>query len=75
METAKSLDFAEFNNPSVRERTLELTEDHVIVEMSALHHGMGDKFPLDNCKFYGKYNRDGTFWLRLCTRFVNDRRL
>ncbi|KAF8582015.1 HD-domain/PDEase-like protein [Ramaria rubella] len=51
---AKRLD-SPAQDPEVRERIADLKEEHVIVDLAALHHGMGDKFPLDNCKFYGKY--------------------
>ena len=52
--------------PDVRTRIAQLTEAHIIVDMAELHHGMGPKFPLDNCKFYGKYEPDSepTLFLR-----------
>lgn len=59
VEAARNLDTPDFSNPGVKELIDELKEEHVIVEMSALHYGMGDKFPLDNCKFYGKYSPNG----------------
>jgi deoxynucleoside triphosphate triphosphohydrolase SAMHD1 len=59
VEAAKRLDPSEYRDPGVKKRIAELTVEHVIVDISALHHGMGDQFPLDNCKFYGKYNPNG----------------
>jgi deoxynucleoside triphosphate triphosphohydrolase SAMHD1 len=56
VEAAKNLKVPEVDGTDVQQRISELTVEHVIVEMSGLHHGMGDKFPLDNCKFYGKYS-------------------
>jgi hypothetical protein len=65
VDAAKNLDSPELQDPEVQQRVAELTEDHVIVDMTALHHGMGDKFPLDNCKFYGKYSPDSKCLLSL----------
>ncbi|KAF8518890.1 hypothetical protein JB92DRAFT_3087920 [Gautieria morchelliformis] len=58
VEAAKNLKVPDVDGTDVQQRISELTVEHVIVEMSELHHGMGDKFPLDNCKFYGKYSPD-----------------
>lgn len=56
VEAAKQL---EDQDPGARKLIEELTKDHVIVDMAALHHGMGNRFPLDTCKFYGKYSPNG----------------
>lgn len=34
----------------------ELTAEHVIADVSMLHYGMKEKYPLEFVKFYGKYN-------------------
>ncbi|KIJ33206.1 hypothetical protein M422DRAFT_35579 [Sphaerobolus stellatus SS14] len=61
VEIAKNLDIPEFNEPDVQALVTELKPDHFIVDLSTLHHGMGDQFPLDNCMFYGKYNPNEAF--------------
>ena len=33
-----------------------LDPKHVIVDLSTMHYGMGDKNPLDSVKFYSKHN-------------------
>ena len=73
MEAARNLNTPDFSKPEVKQLIAELTAEHVIVEMSALHHGMGDKFPLDNCKFYGKYSPDGGLCRPLPLALVHDR--
>lgn len=58
LKAAKSMSTS-IEDPEIRDLIHNLKEEHIIVEMAVLHHGMGDKFPLDNCKFYGKYKPNG----------------
>lgn len=39
----------------IEELIRTLKEEHIIVDVTAIHYGMGQKFPLENCMFYGKY--------------------
>ncbi|KAF8522437.1 hypothetical protein BU17DRAFT_64366 [Hysterangium stoloniferum] len=56
VETAKTLRGPEIDEPGVEQLIKELKKDHIVVDVTELHHGMGDKYPLENCKFYGKYS-------------------
>lgn len=40
----------------VEEYANELSPDHVIIEVTARHHGMGNLNPLGFVKFYSKHN-------------------
>ncbi|GJJ07932.1 hypothetical protein Clacol_002139 [Clathrus columnatus] len=59
LETAKSM--CDTVDHEIQELIRDLREEHIIVNVTVLHHGMGDKFPLDNCKFYGKYDPDNAY--------------
>lgn len=71
LKAAKSMSTS-IEDPEIRDLIHNLKEEHIIVEMAVLHHGMGDKFPLDNCKFYGKYKPNGniTFHLSIVWAFM-----
>ncbi|KAI5120720.1 hypothetical protein M0805_006427 [Coniferiporia weirii] len=63
VSTAKTLfenaDPAE-DGPS-QELVASLTKEHVIVDISMLHHGMKERNPIDFVRFYGKHNTHESF--------------
>lgn len=50
-------------SPDIEELIRNLKEEHIIVDVAAIHYGMGEKFPLENCMFYGKYEPNSMSFL------------
>jgi len=60
VEKARALRCPDLEEPKGKKLVEELEPGHIIVDLTNLHHGMGSQFPLENCMFYGKYNRNST---------------
>lgn len=49
-----------------------LTPEHIVVDLSTLHHGMKERNPIDNVRFYGKLDLTSTFSIILVMMFLNN---